>query len=39
MIFYNKLSGELDRYADRLTSFSEEFTVVLSRELDATRVA
>jgi biopolymer transport protein TolQ len=39
VIAYNKLSGELDRYADRLASFSEEFTVVLSRELDSSRVA
>jgi biopolymer transport protein TolQ len=39
VVAYNKLSGELDRYADRLSSFSEEFTVVLSRELDSSRVA
>ena len=39
VIAYNKLSGEVDRYADRLDSFSEEFTVVLSRELDSSRVA
>ena len=38
VVAYNKLSGELDRYADRLASFSEEFTVVLSRELDSSRV-
>ena len=38
VVAYNKLAGEFDRYADRLASFSEEFTVVLSRELDAGRV-
>ena len=35
VIAYNKLSGELDRYANRLASFADEFAVVLSRELDA----
>jgi biopolymer transport protein TolQ len=39
VVAYNKLSGELDRYANRLASFAEEFTVVLSRELDSSRVA
>jgi biopolymer transport protein TolQ len=39
VIFYNRLAGELDRYADRLASFAEEFSVVLSRELDAARVS
>jgi biopolymer transport protein TolQ len=39
VVAYNKLSGELDRYADRLSSFAEEFAVVLSRELDSSRVA
>jgi biopolymer transport protein TolQ len=39
VVAYNRLSGEVDRYADRLSSFGEEFTVVLSRELDASRVA
>jgi biopolymer transport protein TolQ len=39
VIFYNRLAGDLDRYSDRLGSFAEEFTVVLSRELDAARVA
>ena len=37
VVAYNKLSGEIDRYADRLDSFAEEFQVVLARELDATR--
>jgi biopolymer transport protein TolQ len=39
VVAYNRLSGEVDRYADRLSSFGEEFTVVLSRELVASRVA
>ena len=39
VVAYNRLAGEVDRYADRLSSFGEEFTVVLSRELDAARVA
>ena len=34
VIAYNKLSGDLDRYANRVTSFADEFSVVLSRELD-----
>ena len=39
LIAYNKLSGSIDTYANRLSSFSEEFAVVLSRELDAAKVA
>ncbi len=39
VVAYNQLSGDVDRYADRLDSFSEEFSVVLSRELDSSRVA
>ena len=39
VIAYNKLSGEVDRYANRLSSFSDEFAVVLSRELDQAKVA
>jgi biopolymer transport protein TolQ len=38
LIAYNKLSGSIDSYANRLSSFSEEFAVVLSRELDAAKV-
>lgn len=38
VIFYNKLSVDLDRYADRLQSFADEFAVVVSRELDTGRV-
>ena len=39
VIAYNKIAGDLDRYADRLSSFADEFAVVLGRELDAVRVA
>ena len=39
LIAYNKLSGSIDSYANRLSSFAEEFAVVLSRELDAAKVA
>ncbi|HET6466915.1 MAG TPA: protein TolQ [Geminicoccaceae bacterium] len=39
VIFYNRLAGELDRYAGRLASFAEEFSVVLSRELESARVS
>ena len=35
LIAYNKLSGSIDSYANRLASFADEFAVVLSRELDA----
>jgi biopolymer transport protein TolQ len=38
VVAYNKLSGDLDSYADRLSSFADEFEVVVGRELDA-RVA
>ncbi len=38
VIAYNKLSVDLDRYADRLQSFADEFAVVVSRELDGGRV-
>jgi biopolymer transport protein TolQ len=37
VVAYNKLSGDLDRYANRVTSFADEFSVVLSRELDGPR--
>jgi biopolymer transport protein TolQ len=39
LVAYNKLSGSIDTYANRLSSFAEEFAVVLSRELDAAKVA
>ncbi|MGI9416420.1 MAG: protein TolQ [Geminicoccaceae bacterium] len=34
VVAYNKLSGDVDRYAARVSTFTDEFTVVLSRELD-----
>lgn len=37
VVAYNKLSGEIDRYAERLDSFGEEFQVVLAREIEASR--
>jgi biopolymer transport protein TolQ len=37
VVAYNKLSGDLDRYATRITTFADEFTVVLSRELESGR--
>ena len=39
VVAYNKLSGEVDRYSNRLASFADEFGVVLSRELDQVKVA
>jgi biopolymer transport protein TolQ len=33
VIFYNKFSGDLDRFADRLESFSQEVGARLSRQL------
>lgn len=38
-VAYNKLSGAVDGYANRLASFADEFGVVLSRELDQAKVA
>ena len=37
VVAYNKLSGDIDRYANRVTNFADEFTVILSRELDGPR--
>jgi biopolymer transport protein TolQ len=34
VVAYNKLSGDVDRYSARVSTFTDEFTVVLSRELD-----
>ncbi len=34
VVAYNKLSGDLDRYATRVGTFADEFAVVLSRELE-----
>ena len=38
VVAYNKLSSDLDRYAERLSSFADEFAVVVSRELDGKRL-
>ncbi|MFO1073057.1 MAG: protein TolQ [Geminicoccaceae bacterium] len=38
-IAYNRLSGAVDGYANRLASFADEFAVVLSRELDSAKMA
>lgn len=35
VVAYNKLSGDLDRYANRVSNFADEFAVVLSREVEA----
>jgi biopolymer transport protein TolQ len=37
VVAYNKLSADVDRYANRVTNFADEFAVVLSRELDGPR--
>ena len=34
-IAYNVLSGGLNRYADRLEAFTDEFAAILSRHLDS----
>ena len=34
VIAYNKLSNDLGRYANRLESFSTEFSAILSRQLE-----
>jgi len=34
-IFYNILTGNLNRYADRLDAFVDEFSAILSRHLDS----
>lgn len=34
VIAFNKLSGDLDRYAKRLENFAGEFGAILSRQLD-----
>lgn len=39
VVAYNKLSNDLDRYTGRVSSFADEFTVVLSRELDSGRMS
>ncbi|MGF1562946.1 MAG: protein TolQ [Geminicoccaceae bacterium] len=34
VIFYNKLSNDIDRLANRFSAFAEEFTILLSRDLE-----
>jgi biopolymer transport protein TolQ len=34
VIFYNKFSTDLSRYAARLEAFGSEFSAILSRQLD-----
>ena len=34
VIFYNKFSGDLDRFADRLETFSDEVAARISRRLN-----
>ena len=34
VIFYNKLSGQLNQYTNKLDDFCDEFTVLISRQLD-----
>ena len=34
VVAYNKISGDLGRFANRLDGFSAEFTAILSRQLD-----
>jgi biopolymer transport protein TolQ len=35
VIFYNKFTHEVSRHAQRLESFSDEFSAILSRQMDA----
>ena len=37
VIGYNKISGDLNRYAGRLEAFAGEFTAILSRQLETGR--
>jgi biopolymer transport protein TolQ len=39
VVAYNKLSGDLDRFANQASNFADEFAVVLSRELESGRSA
>jgi biopolymer transport protein TolQ len=39
VVAYNKLSGDLNRFAGRLSSFADELSVVLARELETARAA
>lgn len=35
VIFYNKFSNDLNRFASKLDDFAQEFSAILSREMDA----
>ncbi|MEO1020346.1 MAG: protein TolQ [Pseudomonadota bacterium] len=39
VVAFNKLSNDLNRFGDRLSSFSDEFAIVLLRESDTARVS
>jgi biopolymer transport protein TolQ len=34
VIFYNRFVNEIGRYANRLDAFAEEFSAILSRQLE-----
>ena len=34
VIFYNKFTSDLNRYSVRLEGFAQEFSAILSRQLD-----
>jgi len=37
VVAYNKISSDLNRYNNRLEAFVDEFSSILSRQLDDTR--
>ncbi|HEY1708892.1 MAG TPA: protein TolQ [Rhizomicrobium sp.] len=39
VIFYNRYTNEIGRYANRLDTFADEFSTILSRQLDEKAVA
>jgi biopolymer transport protein TolQ len=34
VVFYNKFNNDIGRYTTRLEAFSDEFSAILSRQLD-----
>ncbi|MBP5398919.1 MAG: protein TolQ [Alphaproteobacteria bacterium] len=38
VVAYNKISSDIDRYANRLENFATEFSSILSREIDDTTI-
>ena len=38
VVAYNKISSDIDRYAKKLENFMDEFTSILSREIDDTAI-